>query len=136
MKNYRLFIVGVLAIGLLLVINMAVQCIPSYHNSLCSEPNGIEGVYLGYETVSIENDANFLLDDDGFSELYANSTMFYLDNKEWATFKIERDGVVGCNVSEAEFRKGLPECLYSCMGEVDPNEPVVIEWAEPNEVKE
>ena len=117
------------------------------------EPNEPEGGYWGVGTVSKENDANFIppedvnLGDVTYSTdidpilwftgtLYTNGVYFYLDNKEWATFKIKHDGVVGCNISQAEFLEGMPRCLYSCMGKLDPNETIAIEWAEANEVKE
>jgi len=89
-----------------------------------NDPNMVDWSY------STEIDPNLVVE---YSP-YTNSVMFYLDNKEWATFKIKRDGVVGCNVSQAEFLILFPRCLYSCMGELDPNESIVIEWK--NEVKE
>ena len=93
------------------------------------EPNEPEDVNLGDVTYSTDIDPNLWV--TGTS--YADSVMFYLDNKEWATFKIKHDGVVGCNISQAEFLEGMPRCLYSCMGKLDPNETIAIEWTEPNE---
>jgi len=71
------------------------------------------------------------------STFISDGVLFYLNNnEEWAEFNRKDEGVVSCNISEAEFLKYFPKFLYSFMGKVDPNVQYVIEWAEPNEVKQ
>ena len=77
------------------------------------EPNGVWGAE--------SFDPNLL----EFSHYY-DDVIFYVNNDKWAEFNTIDDGVVACNISQAEFLEKLPEFLYGIMGEVDPNVQYVI----------
>ena len=99
-------------------------CGDDYAGDIVWDVNDTISVYGDY---FIECDPNLLIE---FSSFCSDSVIYYLGNEQIAEFTIVRDGVVGCNISEAEFLEYLPQFLYNYMGKVDPNVQYVIEWNE------